>query len=104
MYVWQTCKDAHLILTQLKVAYLTFVSTPVSPPTYLVENMDVHVKYSLQRHSAVEMFKSCILEKSLMLMHVSLQIGQDIFVFAQQISGTSTEKSHMNNYKKITND
>ena len=37
-------------------------------------------------------------------MHVSLQIGQDIFVFAQQISGTSTEKSHMNNYKKITND
>lgn len=64
------------------MAYLTFVSPPVSPPTYLVENIDVHMKYSLQRHSAVEMFKSRILEKSLMLTHVSFQIRQGIFVFA----------------------
>ena len=70
-----------LFWTQLKVAYLTFVSTPVSPPTYLVENIDVHMKYSLQRHSAVEIFESRILEKSLMLKHVSLHIRQEIFVF-----------------------
>ena len=92
MCVCQTCKHAHLILTQLKVAYLTFVWTPVSPPTYLVENIEVHMKCSLQRHSVVEIFKSRILEKSLTLTHVSLQIRQDIFVFTYQISGTSERK------------
>jgi hypothetical protein len=78
----QASKQAHLILTQLKVAYLTFVSTPVFPPTYLVADMDVHMKYGLQHHSAVKMFQSRILEKSLKLTHVSLKIRQDIFVFA----------------------